>query len=1163
MTLRFSPDTTGDIDSYTLDFTAWLAADPGDTIVSAVVSVTPPGMTVLGTVVINGGLVSQQLSGGVLGTDYTVSYAVTTFSGREATRDALLFCGPAGVSATSIVTLLGARALRKIGVTMVSDANRPSAAAPRTAAQIADDVLLQMGIIVPEADRPAPGPPIQASEIAARALREVGINPQPQPWPAAAPASTAAAVASVALIQMGIPVPVSSQPTPAGNAVVADLAMQALRDVGINPAPDTWPAAGSSITSAAVALVMLTEMGIPVPVASQPTPAGIVTEADIAAQALRDVGINPAPNTWPAAGATVAAADVAAVMLVQMGIPVPVSSQPVPAGTLTQAQIAGRALIAVGVNPADESSGLGSGVAWTHTDVANAALLKLSVVSPTDSGPSSEDLAYAVSAALAVHDILVATEFVTWTPDAIPNSVYEFYIDMTAQTMAPSFGKPASAEAFLIAKGMIREQALAGPAGEALAEAKVSTVHEELNALGLVSWAISAIPSAEAEHYVRLTAILLKPDFAPPSKPQSPQELAAGIQAYQALIADVRRAALLRGVEARAALRISSVHEELNAFGFVTWTVGTIPAALLQDYAMLASTTMVAEGGKALSVEEYAAVVQRIRMLVLSGPLGLALATAKVANAHEQLNSLGLVSWLVSAIPSSQAEYYVRLTSLLLAPIYKPPTAEEAAATYAANLGVIGDVRRAALLVGVEARAASRVATVHEELNAFGFVTWTANTIPAALQEHYAMLASSMMVAEGGKALSPEEFAGVIERIRMLVLSGPQGLLLAEAKIASAHEELNALALVSWPITAIPSAEAEHYVRLAALLLAPIYKRMAPAEIAANAAAYAGAIAEVQHAALLRGVQVRASARVVLVHELLNQLGFVTWTSDQIPSSLVDLYARLVSSMMEAEGGKALSTEEFAAVVQRVKMIVLSGQLGLTLAEVKVAAVHDELVALSLVPWSINAVPTAAADYYAELTASKLWPIYKPESPEDREANLKTDSVIRAALTRAAFLIGATARAINHINVVHEELNALSLVTWTSDTIPASASDCYRAMASAKMVAEGGKPLPLPEYEGWVQRVRMIAMGGPAGQALAEQKVLAVHYSLEARGRIRFTIYDIPDWAWEPYVLKAATLLGPECFVKVDPMWDMQAERELMRIVQLPSGGEPVQVDYF
>lgn len=88
-------------------------------------------------------------------------------------------------------------------------------------------------------------------------------------------------------------------------------------------------------------------------------------------------------------------------------------------------------------------------------------------------------------------------------------------------------------------------------------------------------------------------------------------------------------------------------------------------------------------------------------------------------------------------------------------------------------------------------------------------------------------------------------------------------------------------------------------------------------------------------------------------------------------------------------------------------------------------------------------------------------------------------------------------------------------------------------------------------------------MGGAAGQALAEQKIRAVHATMDARGKTRWSLYDLPDYAEEPYVLLAAVLLAPEVDVQANPAWQMQAEADLARIVSMPTAGRPVQACYF
>lgn len=309
--------------------------------------------------------------------------------------------------------------------------------------------------------------------------------------------------------------------------------------------------------------------------------------------------------------------------------------------------------------------------------------------------------------------------------------------------------------------------------------------------------------------------------------------------------------------------------------------------------------------------------------------------------------------------------------------------------------------------------------------------------------------------------------------------------------------------------------------------------------------------------------QASAVGRASSVHDMLVATDYVTWTASEIPGGAFEFYVIMVANLLAPQFGKPAAMDAFTAAEGMIRQQALSGVNGQAIAAEKVADVHEELNALGLVAWPISAVPAAQAEQYVDMAAARLAPIYKTLAPEEITAGAARYTAAIGAIRRAGLLRGVQARAAVRVGLVHEELNALGLVTWTVDTIPAALSDLYTAMASSKMVAEGGKPMEPAEYAAFIQRVRMVAMGGPAGQALAEQKVLAVQYSLEARGRARWGVYDIPVWAEEPLVLKAATLLGPECGVKVDPAWDTQAEMELMRIVSLPSLREPVRAEYF
>ena len=253
------------------------------------------------------------------------------------------------------------------------------------------------------------------------------------------------------------------------------------------------------------------------------------------------------------------------------------TDRPAPAAIVAQAELASRALRAVGINPAPIGTGTATGITYAGPALATAALLKLAVIA-SDETPSTTDQAEALTRVSDVHDVLAGADYVTWALAAVPADVAEFYIIMTANLLAPQFGKPANMDAFTGAQGMVRAQALSGTYGQTLAVAKVAEVHEVLNAAGLVSWAVSAVPSGLAEAYVRMTAALLAPIFGY-------QQDAPG------------RAAVISGGLALAEQKIQAVHYSLEARGRTRWTLYDLPVYVEEDYVLLAAVLLAPECG--------------------------------------------------------------------------------------------------------------------------------------------------------------------------------------------------------------------------------------------------------------------------------------------------------------------------------------------------------------------------------------------------------------------------------------------------------------------------------------------------------------------------------------------------------------------------------------
>ena len=140
---------------------------------------------------------------------------------------------------------------------------------------------------------------------------------------------------------------------------------------------------------------------------------------------------------------------------------------------------------------------------------------------------------------------------------------------------------------------------------------------------------------------------------------------------------------------------------------------------------------------------------------------------------------------------------------------------------------------------------------------------------------------------------------------------------------------------------------------------------------------------------------------------------------------------------------------------------------------------------------------------------------------------------------------------------------ALGLVDYDISTLPGPIGDAIAGLAAAELGPDFGKDETPDALAARWMRIKRVAMGGAAGQKLAEQKVRAVHASLEARGRTRWSLYLLPTFAEEPYVLMAAALLAPEVEMKADPAWLPGAEQTLIQINSIPTNYASVRAVYF
>lgn len=312
------------------------------------------------------------------------------------------------------------------------------------------------------------------------------------------------------------------------------------------------------------------------------------------------------------------------------------------------------------------------------------------------------------------------------------------------------------------------------------------------------------------------------------------------------------------------------------------------------------------------------------------------------------------------------------------------------------------------------------------------------------------------------------------------------------------------------------------------------------------------------------GDQADALAKVVAVHDMLVALGYVTWGVDAVPDHAAEFYVVMASNLLAPEFGKPSSVEAFDIGREAIRTMALTGAYGQALALSKVQAVHDALVAAGIVSWDLAAVPLAYSEEYVSMAAGLLSPVMgRPQTPADRQADQAAWDAAEARIRRAALITTAQDRAVAKVRAAYEELSALGLVNYDLNSLPASMSDAYAGLAATLLGPEMGKEESPDALAARWMRIKRVAMGGPAGQALAEQKVRAVHASLAGRGRVRWSLYDLPIFAEEPYVLMAATLLAPEIDMKADPNWMPGAERDIIQINSVPTNYGVVRAQYF
>ena len=459
------------------------------------------------------------------------------------------------------------------------------------------------------------------------------------------------------------------------------------------------------------------------------------------------------------------------------------------------------------------------------------------------------------------------------------------------------------------------------------------------------------------------------------------------------------------------------------------------------------------------------------------------------------------------------------------------PTAIAARALQALGLAVT-EANRPALVTVVTMQAIADAA-----LQAVGV------TVPAALQPP---ITTTVSATDLGTNVLIE--LGVIASDETPPASD---LALVVDKVGEVHAALVAQGLATWDAGAVPIGVAEEYIKLTALVSASSFGKTGDPALWAPLEKRVRTYSQVKQS---QGTEILA--KVASVHDSLVADAGVSWASTAIPQAAFDEYVQLTWAQIAPVFAMTVDPAIVPALTARVKRIALIMQAQ-TLAEARVATVHDELVGNGYASWALNAIPQAVADDYTALVQFQVSNAFDMHTDV---ANLVPS--LEARVKRFALVLQAQALAEARVNAIHDELVGSAHVSWAASAIPQAVSDDYVALTMIKLAPVfeiKADPAGVPLLEARVRHFSLVQRAPD----LATEAVMAVHADLGARGKLRWTAFDIPQAAEQPYVLLAAFRLGPEFDRQVAPSDVVLAEKALARMIALPTSGERVKAQYF
>jgi hypothetical protein len=226
----------------------------------------------------------------------------------------------------------------------------------------------------------------------------------------------------------------------------------------------------------------------------------------------------------------------------------------------------------------------------------------------------------------------------------------------------------------------------------------------------------------------------------------------------------------------------------------------------------------------------------------------------------------------------------------------------------------------------------------------------------------------------------------------------------------------------------------------------------------------------------------------------------------------------------------------------------------LNTATTVIRALNDSMLARAMITWQADAIPETASEEYAQLGALYLAPSF------GKSGDVAGRPVIEARIARIALVAGAQAMAEAKVAELNASMIARGNISWTD--IPVAAAEQYIQITALALAPIFGQEADSKLFLMLEERIRQISVIARAPQD-AHDAVMAVHTELSSSDKVRWSVFDIPPSAEQPYVVKAANRIAMNFGKQVDPRAEAASDAVLARIIALPSSGEIVRTMYF